>query len=243
MIKVFVCEDREEQRQQLEKLIKGYISMEDLDMSVVLATADPYEVLSYVEKNKVTDSLYFLDIDLQTNITGIQLGAKIREHDKRGMIAFVTAEKSAHRLIMDHYVEAIGCVEKTDAMEQGIRECIVKAQERLLLNEEKRFQFKVGRDVRSKPYNEILYFEKSPDNKNKIRIITTTGDADFLGALKDIAKEHKSFYQADGSYVFNMDNMTGFERNSGKVTLINDVICYIAVKKRKDFERMMIYRR
>jgi len=245
VINVFICEDQEAQRKSLEKLIKIHISMELLDMSISLSAHDPHELLDYVKTNKIIDGLYFLDIDLKTDMNGIELAAEIRKYDKRGMIAFITAEKDAHKLVFEYYIEAIGYVEKlgTENMRKGIIKCITKAQERLILNEEKRFVFKVGENSLSRPYSEILYFEKSENDKNKVSMVTTTGQFEFFGILKEIANAHKSFHQADRSYVFNMDNVVKFEKKKGQVTLLNGIVCYISSRKKKDFAHLMNMRR
>ena len=58
-------------------------------MEIILSTSNPYELLDTIE-NKDYTGIYFLDIDLNSNINGIDLAKKIRCYDPRGFIIFVT---------------------------------------------------------------------------------------------------------------------------------------------------------
>lgn len=238
MIGVFICEDRDEQRDKITKIIGNYILMEDLAMKVMFATPRPHELIKQIEENKVVDGLYFLGIDLAADITGIELAAKIRKHDKRGMIAFVTSDRNSIKLIFKHRVEAINYIDKENVehMEREIKECIDLAQERLVENKEKRFLFKIDGKISSTAYSEILYFEKSSINKNKTMMVTTKGLFEFYKTLKEIESVHQSFYRIGGSYVINMDNVKTFVKNECKVVMVNDLECFIPPKRVKLFE-------
>lgn len=49
MLKIFVCEDNEEQRLKFEKMISNIIMIENYDMNLQLSCSDPYEVLDYIK--------------------------------------------------------------------------------------------------------------------------------------------------------------------------------------------------
>lgn len=241
MIKIFICEDQVMQLRKLTNMIKNYILMENLDMEVVVSTPNPYELLKYVAENNTTDGLYFLDIDLATDITGIELAVKIRNHDKRGMIVFVTADKKSIKLTYKYHVEAIGYVSKEDIrnMTEEIKRCIDIAQERLVENKERMFVFKIAGKISGEPYKEILYFEKSVNNKNKTVMVTNKGSFEFYMTLKEIENVHESFHRVGGSYVFNMDNVKSFLKNECKVTMKNGLECFIPYKQATAFAKMM----
>ena len=71
MIKIFICEDNEEQKEKFKDIISNIIMIENYDMEIELVTDDPYIVLDNLKNNTVT-GLYFLDVDLRSNINGIQ---------------------------------------------------------------------------------------------------------------------------------------------------------------------------
>ena len=233
MIVVFICEDQEQQRRRLQKVVNDYITMESLDMEVGLSIADPRELLKYIRGNDISQGLYFLDIDLRTDINGIELAAEIRKYDKRGMIVFVTADKESLKLTFKYYVEAIGYIVKDDieSMEKEVKRCIDLACERLIENKEKMFLFQVGDRVLSRPYSEILYFEKSKKDRNKVRLVTKKGEFEFYQTLKGIESMHGSFCRVGGSYVFNLDNVKSVVRSECKVIMVNDLVCVIPSRR------------
>lgn len=89
MINVFVCEDNKEQREKFTKAIEDIIMIENFDMEMTLSTENPKGVIDYLKNNDVS-GLYFLDVDLKSDINGIKLAEIIREYDPRGFIVFVT---------------------------------------------------------------------------------------------------------------------------------------------------------
>jgi len=241
MISIFICEDQDRQRDRLTKVIKDYVLMENLDMNVVLSTENPHDVISYVKKHNITDGLYFLDIDLKTDITGIELAVRIREYDRRGMIAFVTADKDSIKLTIKQHIEVLDYIEKDDiaGMEADVKKCIEDAQKRLLEDSKKRFQYKFGDEISSIPYDEILYFEKSPYNHNKVAITTTKGDVEYYDTLKNVENKNEDFYRVGASFVINMSNVERYVSSEGRVEMKNDVECIIPVRKRKEFLRAL----
>ncbi|MFR2689320.1 MAG: response regulator, partial [Enterococcus faecium] len=90
MLKIFVCEDDGAFRLKLAKMIQNYLMMQDYDIKFQMDTSDPEVLLSYIRSNK-TEGIYFLDIDLSSNMNGINLAATIREYDPLAKIIFVTS--------------------------------------------------------------------------------------------------------------------------------------------------------
>lgn len=74
---IVICEDDRVQLEKTKEIIENYAMMEDNGIKVVLATANPHDVLSFLQEDKA--DCYFFDIDLKDEITGITLGSKIRE--------------------------------------------------------------------------------------------------------------------------------------------------------------------
>ncbi|MDE7272551.1 MAG: response regulator [Lachnospiraceae bacterium] len=90
MLDIFVCEDNTIQRQAIVQTIQNAVLIEDLDMQLVLDTGDPYVLLEKLKTSQNT-GIYFLDIDLGSNINGMKLAQQIRLFDPRGFIIFITA--------------------------------------------------------------------------------------------------------------------------------------------------------
>ena len=83
MLSLFVCEDDPAQRRAIVKIIRNIVLMEELDMRLVLDAGDPYELLEAVRDSENT-GVYFLDIDLNSDMNGMKLAQQIRLSDPRG---------------------------------------------------------------------------------------------------------------------------------------------------------------
>lgn len=163
MLEIFICEDDEEQRKRLTKYVTDYIMIENLDMKVVVSTAHSNDIIEYLQQNNTT-GLYFLDVDIQEEKSGIALGAEIRQYDTQGAIVFVTTHSELTYLTFTYKVEAMDYITKdnfTDIQKRVI-ECINTANQRYVQNKQnsrKIFQTKSGDKVISIEYNDILFLK------------------------------------------------------------------------------------
>lgn len=111
MLDVFVCEDHVLQRQTITRTIQNIILMEELDMRLILDTEDPYALLDKVKDCRNT-GVYFLDIDLGSDMNGMKLAQQIRLYDPRGFIIFITAHSELSYMTFQYRVEAMDFVLK-----------------------------------------------------------------------------------------------------------------------------------
>ena len=233
VIPIFICEAKQQQLEKITKFISDYILMENLDMKVAISTRNPHEILDYIKKNRVT-GLYFLDVQLETNITGIQLASKIRQHDKRAALAFITSDIDSLHLIFKYSTEAMKYIEKDGAsMLREIKECIQLAEERLLNDDTKRFIFRQGDKLFSEKYDDIMLFETIVGQKNRLRMIGRNREIKFYGSLAKIEKQlnHNSFYRFTGSVLINLDNIEMVRLRKREVEMKNGYICEGVAKK------------
>lgn len=94
MLNVYICEDDKKQLADLSAIVSSTIMIEEYDMTLELSTVDPYELLNEIQDKKNFIGVYILDVDLNTDIDGIELAAKIRQYDVSGTIIFVTTHLS-----------------------------------------------------------------------------------------------------------------------------------------------------
>ena len=125
MLKIFVCDDEFVYRNRITNMVKNYLLMKDYDIRFQLATDDPLAILSYISENK-TEGIYFLDIDLNSSLNGIELGEKIREYDPAAKIIFVTSYTDLAYLTFIYKVEALDYIVKdnVETLQKKVTECI-----------------------------------------------------------------------------------------------------------------------
>ncbi|WP_338591051.1 LytTR family DNA-binding domain-containing protein [Paenibacillus sp. Y5S-9] len=229
MLEIFICEDDEEQRKRLTKYVTDYIMIENLDMKVVISTAHSSDIIEYLQQNNTT-GLYFLDVDIQEEKSGIALGAEIRQYDTQGAIVFVTTHSELTYLTFTYKVEAMDYITKdnfTDIQKRVI-ECINTANQRYVQNKQssrKVFQTKSGDKVISIEYNDILFFETSPQ-LHKVILHAKNRQVEFYGKLKVLLEMDNRFYRCHNSYVVNKDNIAEIDFATREIQMVNGQICY-----------------
>ena len=87
---IIICEDQFLQLQQLESIIQNYILFHSELFQIKLKTQSPIEVKTYLKQFQPKNGIYFLDIDLNHSISGIDLAEMIRKADVQAKIIFVT---------------------------------------------------------------------------------------------------------------------------------------------------------
>lgn len=243
MLDVFICEDQEAQRRKLEKLIEGYILIEELEMKLTLSTADPFELLRYLEEHPTTVGVYFLDVDLGSEIDGIQLGARIRNLCVDGKIIIITTHSELLPLTFKYKVEAMDYILKDDPKEIQVRvqEALEQAQ-RHYTSENKissqRIRIEIGNQVRLFDPAEVLFFETSP-NSHKLILHLFNGSLEFYGRLAEVEALDPSFLRVHRSFVVNQDNIAHIDKKNHFISFVNGETCLVSTRKIKNLERAL----
>jgi len=243
MLRVFICEDDLNFLAQVKNCVENYVSMENLAMSVACATTNPQDILDYLQNNKDVSGLYFLDLNLECDINGIELAEKIRKYDPWGSIIFITSDGDSYKLTFKYKVEAMDYIVKGDF--EGIRgkicECVQRANTKFTSNEAaliEKFVIKINRDgvfgsrnlskssTVSVDSRTIMYFEISPDMKNNVTIYTNDGSLQFRGSLSLVKKQLdkigvKCFCQCQRNTIVNLEKIDTLNKELFTVTFIN----------------------
>ncbi len=234
MLNVIICEDDENQRKRIAKFIEDSIMIENLDMKIALSTENPMEIIEYLNKNEIS-GLYFLDVDLQSDINGIKLAEAIREYDPRGFIVFVTTHAEMSYLTFMYKVEAMDYIIKdnNETIKERIHQCILNAHKKYsskTTEMQKKFTFKAEDKVINIEYNKILFFETS-NIIHKIIIHAVDRQIEFYSKMKDIEKKlDNRFYRCHRSFLVNKDNIKEIDTNNRIIYMINDEECLAATR-------------
>ena len=242
MINIFICEDAEKEREFITNFIANYIMIENLDMKVVKSTGNPYEVLDYVKENP-SMGLYFLDVDLKAEITGIDLAVKIREYDPVGQIVFVTSHAELMSMTFEYAVGALGYVVKVnnDTMKRKISEYVTVVAERFLNggHEDGQFTFRVDGKVISEKYADIMFFEIAGKRSGKVMMYGRTRQEEFRGNLSDIEAVTDKFMRCSRSVLINVDNVKTLDGIARVVHMANGDTCEVSRSGMRELKRIL----
>ncbi|MCI9442827.1 MAG: response regulator transcription factor [Ruminococcus sp.] len=237
MLKIYVCEDIEVQRDKIQQVIENIVLMEDLDMELSCVSENPYRILEKVKETKEV-GIYFLDIELGTDMTGLTLAQEIRKYDPRGFIIFITTHSEMSYMTFIYKLEALDFILKDDPEQLGKRvyECILKANQRFASVNNKvqaNFSVKVNEKVYTVDYDEILFFETSP-NVHKIILHCKNRQMEFLGKIKEIEKEvDERFYRCHRSFLVNKDHIREIDFQKRVIYMVNGDECLLSSRMMK----------
>lgn len=242
MLPVYLCEDIENQLIYLEKLITNYILIEELDMKVVCTATNPYEVLK-AQKGFNYPGLYFLDIELNSDMDGIRLAEEIRKKDPRGYIVFITTHGELSYVTFERHVEAMDYILK-DSPERipfRIIECIKQAltlYSSIENTTQKILPLKIGSRYIYVPVRDICCIKASA-SEHKLLLLTDYSSYEFYDTLQNILlRLDKSFLLCHKSCIVNLRYIMELDKFSHSIRLKNGQSCplssrnYFIVKKR-----------
>src|SRR5699024_8988427 len=217
MLDIFICEDDEQQRKKITKYVENYIMIEELDMKVIVSTDNTDDIIDYLKANNV-NGLYFLDVNLNHEKTGIALGADIRKYDSRGSIVFVTSHSELTYLTFLYKVEAMDYIIKDDItdIQKRVIDCIDTANERYMSE-----------------HNETT------KKRNKINMHSENRQVEFYGKLKEIEDLDDRFYRCHNSFVVNTDNIESIDNKTRDITMTNGAVCFASSRNFRKLKKML----
>ena len=80
MLNFVICDDNPEILNKLSKMLESIFIKNKFDANISFASTNANDVLTFVDSNKA--DVLFLDIDLKSNISGLELAEKIRTKNK-----------------------------------------------------------------------------------------------------------------------------------------------------------------
>ncbi|WP_297518749.1 LytTR family DNA-binding domain-containing protein [uncultured Clostridium sp.] len=236
MLNIFICEDDKVQLNRVKKIVEDFILIEELDFKLVLATENPYKVLDEIDNSK-NSGIYFLDIDLSSDINGMELAKKIREKDPRGYIIFITTHGEMSYLTFTYKVEAMDFIVKDmcDDLADRVKSCIIDAQSKhtSLGVDKKMFSIEVDNKIIAIEQDKILFFETS-EKVHKLKLYTSNRVIEFYGQMREIEEQvDDNFIRIHRSYLINKNYIEVVDKSKMIVVLEGDYETLISSRKIK----------
>lgn len=203
-----ICDDCSEQNELLMQYMNNYQSEDEF---TIVKSTDPEDFLMKLEVNR--PQLVFLDIDMG-EMSGIQLGEKIKALKKDTIIVYITAYEKyaleAYQVRAFHYLLKPMTKEKFD---QALEEALNKIKKDHPDQPVKTFSIQLKGEIISLDYSDIYYFEKIG---HRIKIHTENRDILYYDSLYNLLGKIKddSFIQCHQGYVVNADKIRSYRDKS-----------------------------
>ncbi|SMF90421.1 two component transcriptional regulator, LytTR family [Paenibacillus uliginis N3/975] len=233
MLKVYICEDNKQQREQIERIVKHSIIKQKLDMKVALATGDYQDIVDQPQ-HEGGRYLFMLDIDLKADMNGIQLAGILRDSYPDCFIVFVTTHSELSYLTFQYKVEAFDFIMKDNPEQFLLRvdECLRKAYERHLKKgrDTRKMTIETEESIINVKHEDVLFFETS-SSPHKIKLHEQYRQIEFYGTLKELEKQlDDRFFRCHKAYIVNLHNIKEIDKQNRAVHMINGETCYVSFR-------------
>lgn len=228
MIQFVLCDDNKDTLEKISDYLKTILIKNNIDASIAFATTNPKKLYNYTKNNKV--DVLLLDIDLNDEITGIDLAKKIRQGNKDLYIIFLTAHFEYSMLAykvktFDYLVKPLSC--------SKLEETILRLNEDIHSNNT--LFVKIGNGKHVFKANDILYIEK---DRSRAIVHTPSSSTPIYGSMGSIIScLPDNFIRCSKSYIVNTQKIDLIDNKAHTFNIENEIINYS--NKYIDNERKM----
>lgn len=230
MADVHLCDDEPVWIERMEQAVSDFIVSSDWELKVVCRTTLPHELLDCLSRNDTLGGIYFLDIDLKSEINGLELGARIRESDPEAVLIFVTTHDE---LVMDTFrlkLQAMDYIIKdSDNLRSQIAETLRTVESRYHHSAGRLISPRIRLDTGSScrfVIKDDIYFVESKKNMHKLFVHLRSEVFTISMSLKDIAEQlGDGFILCRRGCLVNPLHVDRMNRNTREIVLDNEKRC------------------
>lgn len=241
-MRVIICEDDYSQRTFIKNEITKYASFHLPSIEIALIAARAEDVVNFINYNQ--GDCYFLDIELEGEMNGLELAGIIREKDPLANIIFITTFADKLKLTFKYKIAAMDYIVKstdkprfskriTDALETAYKRYLIIGQTQTA----NILQIKIGDTIKNIKYDDIYYFETAAV-AHKIKLHTNNGIYEFYGKLKDLEKIDSRFCRCHNSYLINIDYVKEYHHKSRILLMQNGHECLVSYRYSKNLKNL-----
>ncbi|WMJ82050.1 LytTR family DNA-binding domain-containing protein [Clostridium sp. MB40-C1] len=228
MLKIAVCDDENNQRQEIVHMIDKALNLNNEQHKITEFSNGEQLMLSTWNFD-----IYFLDIKMD-KLTGIEVAKKIRLVNERAIIIFITGLKDyvfdAFDVRAFHYI-----LKPID--EKKLKKVLYSALEQF----EKKEKFIIAKTISKSTkifIKDIMYIEAA---RRKIRVHTIYDVIEYYYKISDIEQElyEYNFFRCHKSYIVNLKYVSSYDNTF--ITLTNSEKIYVSKYKLADFSKKFMY--
>ena len=220
MIGIYLCDDEDSVRHQIQTALEWKIIVANYDMEVVCSAAKAQELLDAVEDSK--QGVYFLDVDLKDEEwDGFRLGRELRRRDPRGTLVYITSYEDLAWRTFQYHLEAFDYIVKgPEPVGPSAARCLDEIHERLLAERQaptETFTLRTGDMVRHVPLRDILFIETAPA-PHHVFLHTSGSRMNFLGSLNELEIQlGEQFIRTHRAYLVAVDKIEAVDLKHNKL--------------------------
>ena len=225
MLKFALIDDDKKLLNDFYKKLGNIFIKHDLDAKVVFHSTNVIALLNYVKKFKV--DVLFLDIDLKSDLSGLEIAEKVRKFNKDCYIIFETAHLEYVLMAYKYKTFDFICKPITS---QRLEDCVLRIFEDASELNKKFIRIDNKNTIISEA--EVTYIKK---DGMKLIFHTESRDYEIYSSFLKIQNSlPQNFVRCHKSFIANIDNVTKIESNKN-IVYFNNSSCDIGPKYKNKF--------
>ena len=230
MIKIIVVEDEKNHQDKIKEVISKLVFKTTEEVKVEYFSKYNKSIQKIIDDNSIR-KIFILDIELENNISGIQIAKKIRENDWESEIIFTTSHDKMFETVYRNIYQVFDFIEKYHDMSERLSkdlEIIFKKNfdNKMFMYSNRLFDLKIY-------YRSILYIYREKDER-KLVIVTDTNVFKIGLTIPEMLNLLDArFKQCHRSCIVNTDRVHKYDWNEGYFVLDNKTEVDMLSKKFK----------
>lgn len=226
MINFILCDDNVVILNRLSKMLETIFIKKDIDGNICLKTTSPDETLEYVSNHKV--DVLFLDINLNSKLTGCDVADIVRKNNKNIYIVFLTGH--LEYALLAYKYKTFDYLAKP-IIDERLEETILRLVDDMTA--EKINYIRLNNNRTAINADDINYIKK-----DGMKLVLCTNDETFE-TYSSFSKFEKNlpenFIRCHKSYIVNINKVAKLQASDNSLELKNHQKCYLGAKYKNNF--------
>lgn len=225
MLSFVLCDDNKSILDRLAKMLESAFIKFNLDAEVSFTSTNPIDTLEYIKQNVV--NVIFLDIDLKSNITGLDLAKQIRKVNNNAYLIF----NSAHLeyILVAYKYKTFDFIPKPITSER-LEETVLRIIDDLNTENVKNEFIRLNNKNTIINQDSIKFIKK---DGMKLVFYTDTRKYETYSSFNKISNKLPSnFVRCHKSYIANINKITNIDSNDNLIFFDNQnsIKCFMGPK-------------
>lgn len=249
MLNVYILEDYKPYLSFLKQSLQNVLMIENLTDVRLIAESDPRILLDKVSKDNLSDSLFFLDIEIvNSEQDGVTVADWIRSQSAIAEIIFITSHSEAALRILTHRIAPLDLIaksEKSDAIIARIHADLLTFQERQVnreLHSSNRFTYTLGGRVFSIAFADLEYIQTVAGSPGELEIHAHDEEATFTGNLNQIQKKFPTLFRCHKSVLINPDQVQSLDAEMRFVFFKSGAKAEVSFRKLAGIRKILLHK-
>lgn len=228
MLNFIICDDNSIILNKISHMLESIFIKNDLEAKISFKSTSDTKVLSYIKEHPI--DVLILDINLHSELTGLQIAKKIRKQNKDCYIIFTTGHAEYVFLAYQYKVFDYLCKPIT---KERLEETILRLFDDIQQSTSNKKYIRLDNKNTIIDENEVQYIKR---DGMKIIFCTNSRDYEIYSSFTKLQdKLPDNFVRCHKSFIANVNNITKLEPASNLVYFKNNYSCYIGPKYKNDF--------